>query len=48
MLTNFEHLYIGGGNAKRLACELPPDVSRIDNRSALRGGVRVWERDPQP
>lgn len=48
VLTNFEHLYIGGGNAKRLACRLPRDASRIDNQSALLGGVRAWELAPQP
>lgn len=48
VLTNFEHLYIGGGNARRLECELPADASRIDNRSALLGGVRAWRLDPQP
>lgn len=48
VLTNFEHLYIGGGNAKRLQCRLPRDISRIDNQSALLGGVRAWELDPQP
>lgn len=48
VLTNFEHLYIGGGNAKRLACTLPRDASRIDNHSALLGGVRAWRLDSRP
>lgn len=48
VLTNFEHLYVGGGNAKRLDCELPRDATRVDNHGALLGGVRAWMLDPQP
>jgi polyphosphate glucokinase len=42
-LTNFDHLYIGGGNAKRVEIELPPDVSLVDNAAGLLGGIRLWE-----
>ena len=42
-LTNFDHLYIGGGNAKRVEVELPPDVSLVDNTAGLLGGIRLWE-----
>ena len=42
-LTNFDHLYIGGGNAKRVEVELPPDVSLVDNDAGLIGGIRLWE-----
>ena len=42
-LTNFDHLYIGGGNADRLEIDLPHDVSIVSNHSALLGAVRVWE-----
>ena len=28
-LTNFDHLYIGGGNAKRVRLDLPPDVTVV-------------------
>jgi polyphosphate glucokinase len=43
VLTNFDHLYIGGGNAKRVELELPPDVSIVDNRAGVLGGIRLWE-----
>jgi polyphosphate glucokinase len=44
-LTNFDHLYIGGGNASQLRLDLPRDVSRGDNSAALLGAVRMWEWD---
>ena len=44
-LTNFDHLYIGGGNASQLRLDLPPDVTRGDNSAALMGAVRMWEWD---
>lgn len=42
-LTNFRHLYIGGGNADRLEIQLPHDVSIVSNHAALIGSVRVWD-----
>jgi polyphosphate glucokinase len=42
-LTNFDHLYIGGGNAKRVEVALPPDVTLVDNNAGLLGGIRLWE-----
>jgi polyphosphate glucokinase len=41
-LTNFDHLYIGGGNAKHLAFEPIPDVTIIDNQDGIVGGVHAW------
>jgi len=43
VLTNFDHLFIGGGNAKRVEIELPPDVSIVDNRAGVLGGIRLWD-----
>ncbi len=38
----FDHLYIGGGNAKHLKIELPDDVSIVPNSSGLIGGFALW------
>jgi polyphosphate glucokinase len=43
VLTTFDRLHIGGGNAQRLDFELPPDVRIVSNDTALVGGVRLWE-----
>jgi len=42
VLTHFDHLYVGGGNAKKLDVELPGNVSRIDNLAGLSGGAALW------
>ena len=41
-LTNFDHLYIGGGNARLLDAKLPGDVSIVSNTAGILGGVRLW------
>jgi polyphosphate glucokinase len=41
-LTNFDHLYIGGGNARLLDLKLPRDVSLVSNTAGIIGGVRLW------
>ena len=42
-LTTFDHLYIGGGNARKVRLRLDPDVSLIDNEAGLRGGAALWQ-----
>jgi polyphosphate glucokinase len=41
-LTNFDHLYIGGGNSRLLDMDLPSDVSVVSNTAGILGGVRLW------
>lgn len=42
-LTNFDHLYIGGGNARLVTIDLPPDVSLVSNTAGIVGGVKLWD-----
>ncbi|HKH90564.1 MAG TPA: ROK family protein [Gemmatimonadaceae bacterium] len=42
-ITNYDRLYVGGGNAERLKDELPPRVKRIDSAAGILGGHRLWE-----
>lgn len=46
-LTHFDHLYLGGGNAKKVTLELPPDVSIISNVEGIRGGYWLWNQRSQ-
>ena len=39
---NFDHLYLGGGNTKKLDIILPKDVSIVSNETGLLGGVALW------
>jgi len=42
-LTAFDHLYIGGGNSRRvLRHHLPDDVTVVDNAAGILGGIRLW------
>jgi predicted TIM-barrel fold metal-dependent hydrolase/predicted NBD/HSP70 family sugar kinase len=44
-LVNFDHLYIGGGNAKQIKFALPPDVTIVPNSDGLTGGIALWRAD---
>jgi polyphosphate glucokinase len=42
-LTNFDRLYIGGGNARKIDFELDPDVRIVSNDAGIKGGVALWQ-----
>ena len=42
-LFNYDTLYIGGGNARRLRLDLPPNVKIIPNVAGLLGGIALWK-----
>jgi len=40
----FDHIYIGGGNAKHLSpAKLPPNAELVPNSAGITGGVRIWD-----
>jgi len=41
-VVRFDHLYIGGGNAKDITFALPQDVTIVPNTDGLTGGIRLW------
>jgi polyphosphate glucokinase len=41
-LTNFDRLYIGGGNTKRLDFELAPDITLVSHNAGIEGGAALW------
>ena len=44
-VVNFDHLYIGGGNARLIKFALPPDVSVVPNSDGLTGGIALWRAE---
>jgi polyphosphate glucokinase len=42
-LFNYDYLYIGGGNAKKVALKLPQNVRLVSNVAGLLGGIALWE-----
>ena len=47
-LTNFDHLYIGGGNAKEIDFVLAADITVVDNANGIKGGAFLWRQPLQP
>jgi polyphosphate glucokinase len=41
-LFNYDRLYIGGGNAEKIAFELPAGVRTVSNLEGLLGGIALW------
>lgn len=41
-LFNYDTLYIGGGEAKKIAIQLPPNVKIVPNVNGLLGGIALW------
>ena len=44
-IFNPRRLYLGGGNAKHLDLELPPEVHLVANIAGLLGGIALWRDD---
>ncbi len=42
---NWDHLYLGGGNTKKIDLKLPKNVTIVSNEDGIFGGVALW-RDP--
>jgi polyphosphate glucokinase len=42
-LFNCDRIYIGGGEAKKIAIELPENVTIIPNINGLLGGIALWK-----
>ena len=41
-LVHFDHLYIGGGNAKKIDFTPDPDITIISNEAGIKGGIALW------
>ncbi|MBU6298289.1 MAG: ROK family protein [Alphaproteobacteria bacterium] len=41
-MLHYDHLYLGGGNAKKLVTALPPKTIIVSNIAGLKGGAGLW------
>jgi polyphosphate glucokinase len=42
----FDHLYLGGGNSRRVVRDqLTDDITVVDNSAGILGGIKLWESD---
>ena len=39
---NYDRLYLGGGNAKKIKFQLDENVTMATNRDGIKGGARLW------
>ena len=44
-LINCDVLYLGGGNARKVALQLPANVRVVSNIAGMTGGLRLWDPD---
>lgn len=42
-LFNYDRLYIGGGNTKKITLDLPANVKIVPNVTGLLGGIALWQ-----
>jgi len=42
VLTQFDRLYIGGGNSRHVTLKLPDDVRLVSNECGMKGGAALW------
>ncbi len=40
---NYDRLYIGGGNAKKIITKLPANTRIVENVAGLLGGIALWQ-----
>jgi len=40
---NYDHLYIGGGNARKLKMEMDANMKLVTNEDGIKGGSRLWQ-----
>ncbi|MEP6616044.1 MAG: ROK family protein [Ginsengibacter sp.] len=44
---NYDHLYISGGNAKRINFKLDDNITVVNNRAGIKGGANLWRDEPE-
>ena len=42
-VINYDHLYLGGGNGKKVTIKLPSNVTIVSNVAGLLGGIALWK-----
>lgn len=42
---NYDHLYISGGNAKKITFKLEDNISIVSNVDGIKGGARLWQEN---
>ena len=44
---NYDHLYIGGGNSKKINFQLENNITLVSNKDGIKGGAKLWNTEDQ-
>jgi polyphosphate glucokinase len=42
---NYDHLFISGGNSKKITFEIDRNITLVSNMDGIKGGAKLWTRD---
>ncbi|MDQ2657170.1 MAG: ROK family protein [Bacteroidota bacterium] len=42
---NYDHLFISGGNSKKITIDLDKNITLVSNMDGIRGGAKLWLKD---
>ena len=42
---NYDHLYIGGGNSRKINFPLEKNITLVSNEDGIKGGAKLWQAD---
>ena len=44
-VVNYDHLFIGGGNSKKIDFKIDDNITIVSNLDGIKGGAKVWQRE---
>ena len=42
---NYDHLFISGGNSKKITIDLDKNITLVSNMDGIKGGAKLWLKD---
>ena len=42
---NYDHLYISGGNAKKINFKTDDNITLVSNMDGIKGGANLWQKN---
>jgi polyphosphate glucokinase len=45
IVFNYDHLYLGGGNAKKINFKTDSSITRVTNMEGIKGGAKLWQKE---
>jgi len=45
IVFNYDHLYLGGGNSRKINFTLADTITAVTNLDGIKGGARLWQKE---